>query len=183
MEQKTFPAFGYVVVKNTFPAGHVMNDGEIFLNGYFTVTNPSPYADGKFGPPQGGYQWLYISGCVQHTNVETQEVQQRTRGFCNLDTSERIGTFKVEYLEDSVVYCTSPVLNKDKFPVSPNTTCFRLPQGQTTTLAQNTKLFLVDGIIEVSELQITGPRQVHVRVESGPRQVTAVSDCLGYIFE
>lgn len=182
MESKSYPAFGYVVVRNSFPAGHVMDDDEIFSNGCFTITNPSPYADGKFGPPQGGYQWLYISGRIQHTNTETQAVQQRTRGFCNLDTPETIGTFRVESLEDSVIYCTSPFINKEKNPVSPNTTCFRLPQGQTAALVEGTKLFLADGTIEVNGVQIEGPRQVHVRVGTGPRQVTALSDCLGYIF-
>jgi len=65
---KVLPAFGWLVLKDSFDAGEVFSN-ELFTENVYTVHNPSPYSDGRFGNTLCGYQWLYTEGRVRHTNV------------------------------------------------------------------------------------------------------------------
>jgi hypothetical protein len=175
MIQTPFAAFGYVIIRDQFDVGDLLDD-ELFSDGIYTVFNPSPFSDGRFGSIKSGYTWVYTKGIMQHTNATTGQVQNRTAGFCNITTLETIGTIRTECIEAAEVFCVSPMLNS---PV-PVTSFFALLQGQATVLPLGTKLFLCAGELRTPDTTLVGPRQV--TVSSGDVSVTATTDCYGLLF-
>lgn len=176
---KVYPAFGWLVVKDLFDAGEVFSN-ELFTENVYTVHNPSPYSDGRYGNTPCGYQWLYVRGQAKVTNLETGTATYRTPGHCNLVTSEQIGTFKVEFLEPTTLFCINALTNTTKGSTVPNTTYFGLKAGQKTTLANGTKLFLVDGSLSINGTAFDGTRQI--KISTGDKEVEALQDSYGYVF-
>ena len=179
MIQTPFAAFGYVIIRDQFDVGDLLND-ELFSDGIYTVFNPSPFSDGRFGSIKSGYTWVYTKGVMQHTNATTGQIQNRTAGFCNITTVETVGTSRAECIEAAEVFCVSPMANQSNTPSVPVTSYFKLLQGETTTLPLGTKLFLCAGELQTPDTTLVGPRQVSV--SSGDVSVTATTNCYGLLF-
>jgi hypothetical protein len=169
----THPAFGYIILKQQIPANTVLNVDPTVDNIY-TVTDVN-----KFGKTADGFIWLYTSGQTKVTNVYTNEVQIRNPGYCNVVTPEKIGTFKKEIVEDSVIFCMSGDVNSNKLPL-PDLEYFYLDEHSEIELKTNTKLFLADGSISVGDKTFVGPKQI--RVGDSAKTFIAKTKCYGYIF-
>lgn len=175
---KALPAFGWIVLKDSFDAGEIFSN-ELFTENVYTVHNPSPYVDGRYGNTPCGYQWLYVQGNAKVTNVDTQEVTYRYPGHCNLVNLEQVGTFKVEFLEPTTLFCLNGATNAAKGGV-PNTSYFGLKAGEKQLIENNTKLFLASGELLIGGQSVSGHRQLHFT--KGAKEVEAVTDSYGYIF-
>lgn len=175
---KAFPAFGWAVIKNSFDAGDIFSD-ELFSENVYTIYNPSPYRDGRYGNTLSGYQWLYTEGQGRTTNMETGEYVDRLPGYCNLVTWEQIGTFRVDFLAPTTVFCINVVNNPAKGAV-PDTTYFGLKAGEKQIISNGTKLYLASGGLLINGTNTTGPRQLHF--SNGDREVEALQDSYGYLF-
>lgn len=179
MKMTACSAFGYVIWKNEAEVGDVIND-ELTTNNTYQVFLPDPYTGGVFGDTGSGATWLYVKGRARHTNLVTKAVQDRTPGYCNLDTLEPVGMQSFEFIEPTTYFCLSAAINKDKLPPVPKTTTFKLVAGQSTTLPVGTKLFFADGTMIANGNPLSGPRQVSVNTSDVT--VTATSDCYGLLF-
>jgi hypothetical protein len=173
MNTTIHPAFGYLILKQQIPANTVISDDSA-IDGIYTVTDVS-----KFGQTTDGFIWLYVSGQTKVTNIYTGEIQLRNPGYCNLVTSETIGTFRHEILEDSVIFCMSGRINTKRLPL-PVLQYFSLSADAKAELPPNTKLFLADGSITVGEQTFTGPKQI--KVGGATREAIAKTQCYGYVF-
>ena len=167
------PAFGYIILKQQIPANTVLNESPA-VDGVYTVTDVS-----KFGQTTDGFIWMYTSGQTKVTNVDTGEIQLRNPGYCNVVTPEKIGTFRHEIVEDSVIFCMSGRPNVERLPL-PALQYFSLAAYSKTELSPNTKLFLADGSITVGDQTFAGPKQI--KVGDIAKEVTSNTQCYGYIF-
>lgn len=174
---KTLPAFGWIILKDSFDAGEIFSN-ELFTENVFTVHNPSPYGDGRFGNTPCGYQWLYVQGRAKVTNLETQEFTYRYPGHCNIDIPEQVGTFRLEFLEPTVLFCINMFNNPTRKTV-PNTLYFGLKAGEKTTTTDTTKLYLASGEVLINGVKYAGHRQL--KIAEG-REIEALTDAYGYIF-
>jgi hypothetical protein len=168
-----------VTQKLQIDVGEALND-ELFSDNIYTVFNPSPFSDGRFGSIKSGYTWVYTKGVMQHVNATTGQIQNRAAGFCNITTLETIGTARAECTQAAEVFCVSPAANAGRTPVVPVTSFFELLQGATTTLPLGTKLFLCSGELQTADTTLVGPRQI--TVASGDIFVTALTNSYGLIF-
>ena len=180
MEQKPYPAFGYVIVRNKVKAGEIFND-EMLKDSVFTVENASPDLSGSISGSEGNYVWTLISGVHTYTNLETGEVERHERGWCNLVNKMNTGIFKFSVIEDGEYICFSPRANKDRTPVMPNLEHFEMKSGESKLIPQDTKLYLLDGSLKIGDIVMPSMRQI--RFKTGDQNVTAIGDCLGYIFK
>lgn len=168
MEQKAFPAFGHVVIRNQIAAGEIIND-DIYLNGVVKVEVPFETC------------WFYTKGTVHQVNVDTGDVSVRGPGYCNAVTKEVAGTWRAEFIEDATVFCVPPSERHPMAaPLIDSLSVFQLSQGQSTVLLKGTKLALCQGRISVNGREIPQLRQIEVK--SSDQTVTAVEDCYGLIF-
>jgi hypothetical protein len=174
---KSLPAFGWVILKDSFDAGEIFSN-ELFTENVYTVHNPSPHGDGRFGNTLCGYQWLYVQGRAKVTNIDTQEFTYRYPGHCNIALPEQIGTFRLEFLEPTVLFCINVHTNSARKTV-PNTGYFGLKAGEKTTVAAPTKLYLASGELIINGTKFSGHRQLHI---SEGREIEALADSYGYIF-
>jgi len=178
IKQIPYAAFGYVIIRNEVEVGHILHD-ELFKNNTFIITDPRPNELGSYGDAGCGYTWLYTRGKWKNTNLHTKESEVRGPGWCNLVTPGEPGIYFVEFIEPMVVFCVSPLANKNKLPKIPKMEYFYLAKNNTTTLVKGTKLFLADGTMTSGATVLTGTRQVSV--SSGDISVTATSDCYGFL--
>jgi hypothetical protein len=168
MIQKTFPAFGFFIVRNDVDAGEVISDGDL-VNGVFT-------ADQNFA-----CTWVYSKGLIRNTEVTTGEQRLRPAGYNNIESAEPVGTWRAEVIEPTVIFCIPPIAqNNVQPPLIKRLGYFHLPAGASTTLPNATKLSLCDGKLLVGGMEIRGMRQVQVK--SRDVSVTAVEDCYGILF-
>ena len=179
MTQQPYAAFGYVILENDIEEGSVIND-ELFKDNTYSVFANSPFNDGRFGDINSGYVWLYLSGKIKHTNLVTNEIKYRTAGYCNIETKEDFGFFKIEVLEKLKMFCLGPTVNSNRTPSVPNVSFFKLLSGNSQSLPAGTKLFLAGGDLNINGTALSGARQI--KFGSSQRLVTATSDCYGLIF-
>jgi hypothetical protein len=180
MENKPYPAFGYVIVLTKLKAGEVITD-ELLNQNVISIQNPSPDRNGSINGSNGMWIWTMIKGVHKYTNLTTNEVSIHQHGFSNLETPMTEGVFKLEVIEDSEFACFSPVDNKDRSPTIPDLEFFRLEVGRSCELKQNTKLYLIDGELIIAGNKIGSMRQI--KFFSGDQVVTANKNSLGYIFK
>lgn len=168
MDTKAFPAFGYTVIRHQILKNEVLND-EIYPDGLVNVTVPFETC------------WLYTKGLVNQVNIDTQEISVREPGFCNALIKETAGIWRADFKEDSTVFCVpQPKPANPLFLLIDNLQVFSLKAGQSTTLAQGTKLSLCQGQLKIGSATIRDLRQIEFK--SGSRSVTAIEDCFGLIF-
>jgi len=181
MEGKPYPAFGYVIVRVKLKAGEIVND-EVMQNNVCLVDTSSPNTQGNvISGYSGGFIWMLLSGVHTYTDVATGVVDRHERGFTNLIRPIKPGIHKFEVIEDSDYICISPIINENRSPTTPKLEHFSLSQNQSKSLSIGTKLYLVDGILNISGSEVSGMRQISIKSEDCT--VTAISDCLGFIFK
>jgi len=180
MDAKPYPAFGYVILRTKLKAGEVVND-EIMQNNLFSIDNPTPDHTGSISGSNGAYIWMLIHGVHTYTNLDNKEVDRHERGWCNLVRPLQAGMYEFAVVEDSEYICFSPRVNKDRTPAIPALEYFALENGQSRELAQGTKLYLLDGVLNIAGKEIPSMRQINLA--SGSKTVTAIGSCLGYIFK
>lgn len=167
MQQKTFPAFGYVVIRNEISAGELISD-DLFTNGLVTITVPFSTC------------WFYTKGLVHNVNTETGEVSVRSPGFCNAVSKETTGVWRADFLEDSTVFCVPQPQGQKSPLIIDQLQPFVLLAGSSTTIAQGIKLLVCQGQLDIGGVAIPEFRQVEFK--SGDKMVTAVQDVYGLIF-
>lgn len=180
MDAKPYPAFGYVILRTKLKAGEVIND-EVMQSNVFSVDNPSADHTGSISGSNGAYIWMLLDGVHTHTDIETGSVDRHERGWCNLVNPLHVGMYEFSVIEDSVYICFSPVANQTRTPAIPALEYFALENGQSRELAQGTKLYLLDGVLNIAGKEIPSMRQINLA--SGSKTVTAIGSCLGYIFK
>lgn len=168
MEQKTFPAFGYFVIRNRIAKNEILND-DLYKNGEVLVGSDFNTC------------WLYTKGLVNQVNIQSGTVSVRAPGYCNATTKETEGVWRADFLQDSTVFC---VPSQQKNPLDPllidQLQVFVLAAGQSATLTNGTKLSLCQGSLSVNSTTIPELRQIELK--NGDRVVTAIEDCYGLIF-
>ena len=172
MKTTVHPMFGYLILKQQIPANTVINDSPV----KYGVVNIDDLS--KFGKTSNGFVWLHTSGEMTFTDANTGEVQVRNAGYCNLETPEKLGKFKVEATQDSTVFCFNGELNNKKLPL-PALQYFLILENNTVELSANTKLFLADGSLSIGDQTFVGPKQI--KVGDVTRVFTANTNCYGYI--
>lgn len=180
MEAKAFAAFGYVLLRTKLKAGELIND-EMMSRNVFSVDDPTPDETGSFSGSRGAYIWIMLSGVHTYTNLQTGAIDRHERGWCNLVRPIEVGKHELSVLEDSEYICFSPLVNSERSPTIPPMDLFDLADGESKTLPQGTKLYLIDGQLSVDEKVIPSMRQI--RIASQDKEVTAIGRCLGYIFK
>lgn len=186
-ERNVYPAFGYVVLKTTYkpsaqgetgindPSCSILKGTSWVVPSLFDA-NKSVYSDTDFGEI-----WFYTKGHVRVTNKNTNTIQDRPAGFCNLDTPEVVGSFVGECLEEAVVFSIEPRLNYQKSPVVPMVSTFKLQQGNTFDAPVGTKLFLAQGTLTIDGKQFTDGAQIGVYTSQ--KTLQGVTDCYGFVFK
>lgn len=179
MEAKAYPAFGYVIVKNTVPTGGKMNS-ELVTDNRYSVQNPSPYEDGDYNGTKSGSIWLYTEGRTATRNLNTGVTKQYSAGWSNLVSPQEVGEFEFVVEEPLTLFCLGAVDNRGKVPVIPRAEYFSLEAGRTSSFSVGTKLFLCHGDMLINERVFSGPRQV--KVVSEEITVIAKTTCYGLLF-
>lgn len=156
-----YPAFGYVLARNWLPAGEVFSD-EIMTNNVFTVQDPTPGANGNISNTGKSYVWFLASGQHTYRNLVTGEIDVHEPGWCNLVRKMSVGAFEFQSTKDSEYVCFSPVLNAARTPIIPDLEFVEIEAGETASFPVGTKLYVLEGEIEINGKSVVSMRQVHV---------------------
>lgn len=155
--QKAYAAFGYVLVKNTYPANEVV---EVTVDDASTAT--FFWTRGKF------------HSILKDTGEQVPDWEAGT--FIN--PSDYIkGTFIQTPPVETVVWCYEPKTNRG---YTPPLSKFELSDGGQSTLTLGTKLFLCEGALEINGNIIQSPTQILVK--NGDKQAVARGQCYGILF-
>jgi hypothetical protein len=180
MECKLYPAFGYVLARNWFSAGEVISD-EIMTNNVFTVQDPKPGLAGNISNTGQAYVWFLASGQHTYQNLVTGELDVHEPGWCNLVQKMSAGAFEFQSTKDSEYVCFSPVLNAARTPKIPDLEFVEIEAGETATFPIGTKLYVLEGELDINGKSVVSMRQVHVR--TGDITAKAKRKTYGYIFK
>lgn len=167
MESKSYPAFGYVVVKNKFTAGETFTAEPVF-NNEFTVGIEFPYI------------WMYTKNGDTFLNQVTQEEVVYSVGDCTTTKPIPYGAWRSLLPTDMEMICISGFVNSNRTPPLPIVNIFKLSKDASTTILNNTKLFLADGTLNIAGTDYASVKQIHFK--TGDKVVTAKEDCYGLIF-
>jgi hypothetical protein len=167
MESKSYPAFGYVAVKNKFTAGEIFTAEPVF-NNEFTVGIEFPYI------------WMYTKNGDTFLNQVTQEEIVYTVGDCTTTKPIPYGAWRSLLPSDMEMICISGFANSNRTPPVPNVNVFKLSKNESATILDNTKLFLAEGVLNIAGTDYVGVKQI--RFITGDKVVTAKEDCYGLIF-
>ena len=169
-------AFGYYVAECLYKAGetHTLDNGVVKDN-LITISKTKSQES----------IWLIVAGSENHLDINSGAIKD-TRGSGDSDLTKPypVGTWKQEYLQDTHVFCLWKELstpnhrnsNIDLTQINP----FTLLDTQTTTIPNNTKLFLASGSLTINGQSYPGPQQIEIA--TGDKSATATGDCYGFIF-
>jgi hypothetical protein len=177
-------AFGYVISKSHYePTDEIVNSKcNFFEDNTYYITGPFIRDKLHYEDKDNCIIWLNVSGRMQVKNVVTGEIQDRFAGASNLITTEEVGTYIGGCIEPAIVFSIWPENNVNNSPVIPDLEYFKLEKGATYNAKIGTKLFLAEGTIQIDNNDpVSSTRQI--RVQSGDKVFTAISDCYGFIFK
>lgn len=177
MEMKSYPAFGYVLVRCKIQAGEIINDISVD-NGVMTVDSVSD--SGVATVNNSEYVWLQVYGEQTYTEQVTGEPTVHYPGWCNLVEDISVGKHSIHVDSNSEHICLSSHLNESRLPKMPPLSLFNLAAGEQIVMPKETKLYLVEGTLDVAGAKIPSMRQVHFK--SGAKTVSADTNCIGLIF-
>ena len=180
MECKAYPAFGYILLRTKIKAGEVITD-EALVENILNITNPALDHTGSINGSNGAFVWLLINGVHTYKDIKTGKVETHEAGWCNLVRKPDAGIYEFNVTEDSDQICFSPIINRKKIPVIPPLDFFSLKDGESCTINQGTKLYLVDGSLNIEGNVVPSMRQINI--SSSNKLVTAVGNCYGLIFK
>jgi len=155
--EKLYAAFGYVLNKNTFSDG-------------FTITS--------IVNEETVCTLFCTKGRIKLTREEVEEPLYLIPGTYITPDKHILGTHRHDTIEESVLWCFDPKLNRNFAPVIRK---FYLSQNSSQVLPEGTKLFLCEGTATVNDKQINKPTQLLIRTSD--TQITATTDCYGLVFE
>jgi hypothetical protein len=156
--QKPYAFFGYVLIKNTYPAGKPIK----------VVVNADSVAT-----------LLWTKGTFTGVRDETGEaIESLTPGAFVTPDQYVYGTFTQTPLGETDVWCFDPKANRG---FTPPLRKFELAAGETQILLQGTKLFLCEGGLVVNGNVVNKPTQIFVKTND--IEVTAATQVYGIIFE
>lgn len=153
---KPFAAFGYVLMRNIFPDGTILNsevNQETPCTLYCTRGNIDLVIE------ESGYSLNMVPG----TYVTPDQYV--------------LGLYKHTTIGESVLWCYDPRLNRG---FTPPIEKFSLSENSEIELKMGTKLFLCEGKLAVGELETSKPTQLLIK--SGDTVVRSVTNCYGFIF-
>jgi hypothetical protein len=159
-------AFGIIVSKTLFSKGEVVVLDPI-INNVFQIG------------PSFGFVWYNTVGDDLLTNTVTGEQIVRPAGTCTLTAPIPYGEWRMEIPEDLETLCVNPFMNQNMLPLADHMVEFKMSAGESRLIPSNTKLFLGSGKLTVEGKTIEGPNQILFK--SGAKQVTATTDCYGFI--
>lgn len=155
MIQKPYACFGYVILRNTDPAGYVCNVQTLSASN--TV------------------QFL-TKGHMVAKNKETGEVlDEYFPGTFLTEWKDRLA--EVTAMEETVLFCLTPELNRGYIP---DVTPIILQTGESNFFEAGTKFFLCQGTAEVNGAEFTGPCQIGFR---GPQELKTKTDVYGMVIK
>lgn len=178
MEQKAYPAFGYVLIRCATKPGGTIDDGQVKKN---ILKIDSVLPDGSAVVDQQKVFWLMMSGSHTMHNKTTGADEVRTPGWTNVVDVANVGEYEITVNEESTHICFSTGPGTPNTDNLPSLEVFRLPAGQTRTLPNGTKLYLGHGSLDAGGAVVGPMRQV--RISTGDKAVTAIDDCYGWIFK
>lgn len=155
--QKPYAAFGYVLIKNTYPVGFTIS----------SVVNAESVCT-----------LFCTKGRINLILEETDAPLDLVPGTFITPEQYIFGTYNHTTISDSDVWCFDPKMNRN---FTPDIRKFHLPQNSSQILPQGTKLFLCGGTATVNDKQINKPTQLLIRTSN--TQITSTTDCYGLIFE
>jgi hypothetical protein len=177
MEAKAYPAFGYVLVRCKINAGEIINDISVD-NGVMTIDAVNE--DGVATIKNSGYVWLQILGQQTYTEQATGNATIHLPGWCNLVDDIAAGMHNIHVDAYSEHICLATHLNELRNPKMPSLSLFKMVAGEQRALPQDTKLYLVEGVLDIAGRKFPGMRQIHF--QSGAKTVVADADCMGFVF-
>lgn len=155
--QKPYAAFGYVLIKNTYPVGFTIS----------SVVNAESVCT-----------LFCTKGRINLALEGVEEPLYLIPGTFITPDQHIFGTHQHVTVEESDIWCFDPKMNRN---FAPEIRKFYLPQNSNQVLPQGTKLFLCKGTATINDKQINKPTQLLVR--TGDTQITSTTDCYGLIFE
>lgn len=182
MKQKVYRAFGYIITKTEFGVGDALTEDIGYcVSNRFVVDKDTNFdlTKDEVNPKEFNHIWFLTSGRSDCVVEETGYKYSRTAGWNTLTDENPKGTISCNVSDPVDFFCISPHLNKDRTPVVPSVTFYKLKQGDTATL-ENTKLFLAAGELMVEDQLVDTTTQIRIN-ES--KQVYAKTDCYGLIFD
>jgi len=175
MYAKVYAAFGHVMQRTFIDAQEKIEDkwvrgGVLKVDG-LTKKNIQIMEGNEF-------VWFIAQGKHVHTNVATGERKELNGGWCSLLDPLPVGEHMLTIPVYSESVCLAAELSGQQ--TLPEVTHFALGAGESKPLPNGTKLYLVEGEIEVNGKVIPGMRQV--RISSGDSVVKGLKDSFGLIF-
>jgi hypothetical protein len=176
MAAKLHPAFGYALVRTELQAGEIVYDGHC-TNGVLKVDGVEAGNIQRVGGAL--FIWMIANGKHTHTNVQTGEKFTLEGGWCSLNNPLPSGIYSLTIDEDSHSVCLASDVNTDR-PFPPDVEYFSLRAGEARQFPQGTKLYLVEGGLQIDGAVFSNMRQL--RFSSGDKIVTANKNSFGLIF-
>jgi hypothetical protein len=180
MKSQPYAAFGYVLMRVYPDVGQVVTE-DALTNNIFTVQNGAPGVGGNVNDVGCGYVWFLCKGKQSYKNLETGQIIVHEAGWTNLTDPTPPGTYEVQFLTPSEHICFSPLGNSDRTPKIPELEFVEMEQGATRTFPVGTKLYVLEGELQINGNTIPSMRQV--RVSSSDVQATAAKKTWGFIFK
>lgn len=171
MEMKPYAAFGHVFVKTSLSAGEIMND--IYMkDGVINIeavnVNNHMLLEGK------QFVWFVTKGKHTYTNLSTGDVKTLEPSWCSLSDPIPSGPQRLTVVESSESWCMS----EDTLP---NLEFVKIEAGESREFTQGTKLYLLDGELQVGNTVFPSKRQI--RFSSGSITTLAIQRSLAVIFK
>lgn len=174
METRVYPAFGFVIQRNWLSAGEIYNDKNI-KDGVITLTGVAP--DGAALIDDKKFVWVVAKGEHRYLNLDTGIVHDLPQGWCNLNDPLTAGRQQLTVVQDSEHVCVASEINNGEMP---NLTYVRMLSGQSREFPQGTKLYVLEGELQVGAVVFPAMRQVNF--SSGAKTATANTEVLALIF-
>jgi hypothetical protein len=168
-------AFGYLLAECIYQTGKTHHVPGVVSNNTVVITKTKPLES----------IWLQTKGTSTLTEINTGVIEKWTEGDSDLTNPCKLGSWQAEYTEDVAIWClpknmTNDLNDPNKDIDLTKITQFTLLDTQTTTIPNNTKLFLASGSLTINGQSYPGPQQIEVL--TGDKSVTATGDCYGFIF-
>lgn len=136
---------------------------------------------GRDGLVKSGW-YFYTHGVAKVHVIETgEQLEDRLPGWLNSEhagaSASTTGNLQLNFPVFTEWLCIPHQYNRDGLPTLES---FVLSAGKTTTIANNSNIFLVRGKLTINGKVFVGPTQVRVR--SGDVEATAENNCYGVRF-
>lgn len=173
MEQKSYRAFGHILVRTKLAAGEVMSD--VWMrNGVIPIEKVDD--EGNIFIAKNAFFWFVAKGQHLYTNLDTGERKTLNPGWCSLTDPLSAGRQQLTVPVDSESVCFT-VPPGEALPVLQ---VVNLKAGESKTFPVGTRLYVVEGELDIAGTAVGSMRQVWFT--SGEKEARAGRDSLLIIF-